>query len=147
MSRRDDRGSAVLEFLAVVVALLVPITYVVTCVAAVESAAYATSQAVREAGRAFVTAGGASQGRVRALAAARLAFVDHGLELPPGALRVQCVDGPCLTPGSAVVVDLDWSLPLPWLPASISDGAPAAVPVRATHRLPVDDFRADPDDS
>ena len=38
-------------------------------------------------------------------------------------------------------------LPLPWLPASISDGAPVAVPVRATHRLPVDDFRADPDDS
>ena len=142
-----DRGSAVVEFLVVAVGLLVPVAYLAACAGAVESAAYATSQAVREAGRAFVTAGGATEGRVRAVAAARLAFADQGLLLPDGALRLTCVEGTCLEPGSAVVVDLSWAVPLPWLPAGLADAAPATLPVTATHRVPVDEFRADPDDA
>ncbi len=147
MNPRDDRGSAVVEFLVVAVGLLVPVAYLAACAGAVESAAYATSQAAREAGRAYVTAGGAAEGRARALAAARLAFADQGLVLPNGALRVTCVDGSCLAPGSAVLVDVRWALPLPWLPAGITGDTAASLPVSATHRVPVDDFRADPDDT
>lgn len=143
---RGESGAAVLELLIVAVVLLVPIAYLASCIGAVESASYATSQAAREAGRAFVTAGGASAGRTRALAAARIAFADQGLVLPPGALRLTCAGGPCLSPGSAVVVDLAWSVPMPWLPAGIDDTR-ASLPVSATHRIPVDDYRADPDDS
>lgn len=142
-----DDGSAVVEFLVVVLALLVPIGYLVVCAAAVERAAYAATTAVREAGRAYVTAGGSVAGRARAVAAARLAFADQGLDLPAGALRLSCLGGSCLSPGSAVVVDVAWDLPLPWLPTGLADAAPATLPISATHRVPVDDFRADPDDS
>lgn len=139
-----DAGSATLEFIVIGVGVLVPIAYLALAATSVQSAAFASSQAVREAGRAFATAADAEQGRARAWAAARVAFADHDLALPPGALRISCPDAPCLTPGSVVDVHLDWSAPLPWLPGSLADGAPLRVPVSATHRVPVDDFRDSP---
>jgi hypothetical protein len=99
--RRSDEGSAVVEFIIVGIAVLVPMVYVVQCAMTVHAAALASSQAVREAGRAFSTAATEAQGRERASIAGRLAFADQGLALPPGALRVTCPDGPCLSPGSA----------------------------------------------
>lgn len=143
-TRATDAGAAVVEFVVVVLGMLVPIAYGLACLARVEAAAYAATQAAREAGRAFVTADGLTDGRRRAAAAASLAFADQGLTLPPDSLRLSCVDGPCLSPGSAVVVDLAWELPLPWVPATLTDAVPAAIPVSATHRVPVDRFRADP---
>lgn len=134
MSR--DRGAAVIEFLILGVGLLVPLAYAGVAAAGVQSAVFASTQAVREAGRAFSSAVTADEGRDRALAAARLAFADHGLDLPSTALRLTCPQAACLTPGSTVVVDLTWSVPLP--------GLPAAVPVQATHTVPVDDFRGSP---
>ncbi len=136
-----DGGSAVVEFVFVAVCLLIPVAYVVGCAATVETAAYAATQAAREAGRAFVSAGGVREGRADADVAARLAFGDQGLDLPPDALRITCVGGACLAPGSAVVVDVAWAVRLPLLPDHV------AVPVSATHRVPVDRFRADPDDA
>ena len=143
-TRSAEAGSAVVEFVVVAVALLIPIAYLVPAAAAVQSAAFASTQAVREAGRAFSTAATEVDGRQRALAAARLAFSDHGLVLPPGSLRVTCPEGPCLTPGSVVAVDLAWSVALPWLPGSLDSDVPARVPVTATHRVPVDDLRSSP---
>ena len=142
--RRGDEGAAVIEFIVIGVGMLVPVVYLALSAAAVESAAFASTQAVREAGRAFSTAATPDQGRARAQAAARLAFADHGLALPAGALRLTCADGPCLAPGSVVDVDLDWSVALPWLPGSVSSDVPARVPIRATQRVPVDDYRSSP---
>lgn len=143
-----EAGSAIIEFLIVGVCVLVPLAYIVLAAGAVQSAVFASTQAVREAGRAFVTSATAEQGRQRAMAAASLAFDDHGIPMPPGALEVGCADGPCLTPGSTVVVTVDWRVPLPWLPASMAGSlaasAPSLVPVRAEHRIPVDDFRGTP---
>jgi hypothetical protein len=85
--RRSDEGSAVVEFIIVGIAVLVPMVYVVQCAMTVHAAALASSQAVREAGRAFSTAATEAQGRERASIAGRLAFADQGLALPPGALR------------------------------------------------------------
>ena len=133
---RDDRGSAVIEFLVLGIGVLVPLGYVAIAAAGVQAAVLASTQAVREAGRAFSTSVTADEGRGRAVAAARLAFADHGLSLPAGALRVTCPGTACLSPGSTVVVDLAWSVNLP--------GVPAAVPVHATHTVPVDDFRGSP---
>jgi hypothetical protein len=141
---RWDEGSAIVEFIIVGVAILVPLVYIVQCAMVVHTAALASSQAVREAGRAFSTAVDETSGRQRADAAARLAFVDQGLQLPAGALRVDCPDAPCLAPGSVVDVDLDWRVALPWLPAEWSGRGRAAVPITAHQRVPVDDFRGDP---
>jgi hypothetical protein len=40
-------------------------------------------------------------------------------------------------------VALAWEVPLPWLPGSLEDAAPARILVEATHRVPVDDFRSE----
>jgi hypothetical protein len=142
--RRDDTGSAIVEFIVIGVCVLVPMVYVVQCAMTVQAAALASSQAVREAGRAFSTAAVEADGRSRAAAAARLAFADQGLDLPVGALRLACADGPCLSPGSVVDVSLAWQVPLPWLPAAWTGEGRAALPITAFQRVPVDDYRGDP---
>jgi hypothetical protein len=138
----DDAGTAVVEFIVVAVGLLVPMAYVALSAAAVQTAAFASTEAVREAGRAFSTAATPEQGTMRAQAAARLAFADHGLELPFGALALSCTEGACLAPGSVVEVDLHWSVALPWLPGSMDRDVPARIPIQATQRVPVDDYRS-----
>lgn len=138
--RRHDRGSAVVEFVIVAVCVLVPLTYVVVSIATVQSAMFATSQAVREAGRAFSGAASEAGGRAAAVAAARLAFADQGLAMPADGLAVSCLSGACLEPGSVVQVDIEWDMPLPWLPESL--GSRASVPISATHRLPIDEYRS-----
>lgn len=140
----SEAGSAVVEFIVIGIGVLVPLVYVVLSAMTVHTAAFASAQAVREAGRAFSTAVTASDGRKRALTAARLAFADHGLDLPDEALRLTC-EGPCLTPGSTVDVALDWRVPLPWLPATLAEASAASVPVSAAHRVPIDDYRSSQD--
>jgi hypothetical protein len=139
----DDRGSAALEFIVIGIGILVPLVYLALAAATVQAAAFASTQAVREAGRAFTSSSTPADGRRLAQAAAQLAFADHGLTLPPGGLRITCTGGPCLSPGSIVEVALAWEVPLPWLPGALADDAPARMPVEATHRVPVDDFRSE----
>jgi hypothetical protein len=141
---REDRGSALIEFIVIGVGVLVPMVYVVQCAMTLHTAVLATSQAVREAGRAFSTAAVEGEGRRRATAAARLAFADQGLRLPSGALSLTCPDGPCLSPGSVIDVGLAWQVPLPWLPANWAGEGRASLPVRAMQRVPVDDYRGSP---
>jgi hypothetical protein len=128
------------------VCVLAPMVYLVLSVLTVHAAAFASTQAVREAGRAFSTATTSTAGRARALAAARIAFEDQGLSLPSGSLRIDCVDGACLAPGSAVEVSVDWRVPLPWLPGDWSTRVPLSVPITALQRVPVDDYRSSPAD-
>lgn len=141
---RNDSGSAVVEFLVVGITVLVPLVYLVQCAMAVHAGALASTQAVREAGRAFSMAASEAEGRSRAVAAGRLAFRDQGVDLPAGALRVTCPDAPCLTPGSVVDVDLDWRVQLPWVPADWASSSRLSVPISAHQRVPIDDYRDNP---
>lgn len=138
-----DGGSAAIEFIALGIGLLVPLVYLASAAATVQAAAFASAQAVREAGRAFSSSATPAQGQRLAESAARLAFIDHGLELPGGAMRIACTDGPCLSPGSAVEVVLAWEVALPWLPGTVAADVPARIPVEARQRVPIDDFRGD----
>lgn len=140
----SDRGSAVLEFLGLGIGVLVPLAYVVLAAAGVQAAVFASTQAVREAGRAFVSASTTGEAHARAWGAARLAFDDHGLDLPQEALSISCSGGTCLAPGSVVTVQLAWQVPVPWLPESLAGSAPGLVPVQVRHVVPVDDYRGSP---
>ncbi len=145
-SAGDQRGAAMIEFIVLGVGVIVPLAYLAISAVTVQAAAFASTQAVREAGRAFSAATTAREGRARALVAAQFAFADQGMELPADALRITCAEGECLAPGSVVDVDLAWSVPLPWLPGSLAADVPARVPIEATHRVPVDDYRSSPGD-
>jgi len=136
----EDRGSAVLEFIVIGVLVLVPMAYVVMSVMRVQAASMASTQAVREAARAYATADSVAEGRAAAVTAAQVAFEDQGFVLPDSALTVSCL-GDCLAPGSAIQVDLDWRVDLPWMPATLSQGRSGSVPIDAVHTARVDTYR------
>jgi hypothetical protein len=136
VTRSRDNGSVVLEFVVIAMGVLVPLLYVALAVMHATGAAMATAQAARSAARAFSDAATPAQGVHLARAAARLAFADHGLELPVEALHLTC-QGTCLAPGSRVSVDIDWRAPLPVV------GDVVAVPLHAHQDLQIDDLRGD----
>jgi Tfp pilus assembly protein PilX len=134
-----DDGNAVIEFLIIGVLVLIPMAYLVLCVMRVQAATFASTQAVREAGRAFNSADSVRQGQVSARMAARLAFSDQGFEFPESALRISCPASPCLAPGSVAEVLLNWQVLLPWIPAGLTSAV--SVPIEVRHLAPVDDYR------
>ena len=139
----DESGSAVIEFIVIAVLVLIPMCYVVLSVMRVQAAVFATTQAVREAGRAFTMADTSNAGFAAARMAAELAFTDQGFDSGTEGMRITCSPGACLSPGSNVEVSLDWNVPLPWLPPSLAESRAGSVPIRAVHQSPVDAYRAD----
>ncbi len=135
-----DEGSATVEFVLFSLLLLVPFTYVLLTVFQVQRAAYATTEAAREAGRAFVTAPSSGEAQRRVDEAVALALRDQGLPATGLDVRISCSSQPCLTPGGTVTVTIQDQVALPWVPALL--GRPAAsVTVRAVHVQTVDAFR------
>ena len=139
---RDESGSAIVEFIVVMLLAVLPIAYLVIAVMRVQAATYAASQAVREAGRAFIQADGVGRARSTARSAAVLAFADQGFEMPPGAVSFICAQNPCLSPSSTVTVSLNWRVPLPLIPASLSDGTPTSIAIHANQLVTVDTYRS-----
>jgi Flp pilus assembly protein TadG len=140
--RRDERGSAVVEFSWLAILLMVPLVYVMLAVFDVQRASYGATAATRAAGRAFVIVpAGLSEddARARAFDAARLAMKDQGMELSPDQLRITCDPG-CLEPGSTVTVTLDTEVRLPLIPDALG-GEPPAIHISASHTEPYGDYR------
>jgi len=140
---REERGTAVVEFVVLAVLMLIPLVYLVMMLARVQAGSYAVSQAAREAGRAYVTADGGEQAGARAEAAARIAFLDHSFETS-GRLTIVCDGSPCLRPDGQVQTTATVRVPLPLVPSFVRDVVPLSVPVTATHLSTVDRFRGLP---
>jgi Flp pilus assembly protein TadG len=137
---RDERGSAVVEFVVLAVLMLIPLVYLVMTLARVQAGSYAVSQAAREAGRAYVTAERAEEAPTRASAAARIAFLDHSFH-DSGRLTIACDGFPCLRPDGRVETTASVRVPLPLVPSFVRDVVPLSVPVTASHLSTVDRFR------
>lgn len=139
-----DDGSAVVEFITIGVLMLVPVVYLVVAVSGVQAAAFATESAAREAARIVVTAPeGEAEDRV--VAAVGWALRDQRIEADPArAVTVVCASRPCRTPGSDVTVTVSVDVPLPAVPAGVSEVLPLVVPVTATHTQVVGEFEAVP---
>ncbi len=139
--RRDESGTALVEFVWLAILLIVPLLYIVLAAFETQRAAYAASAAARSAGRAFVTAPDQATGRVRAEAAVRLAYRDQELELVPD-VRITCRPDPrnCLTPGSVVRAEIRSSVDLPLMPAALGSNTPA-IRVDSEHQAPYGTFR------
>ncbi len=137
-----DDGSAIIEFTILGVCVIVPLLYIVLALMQVQSAAYAVTQAAREAGRAYVLAPTPAIGQARAQAALRLALTNHGLAPDAARLTLRCRGGACLTPGSTITVDVDMAVDLPLLPAGLAASTGASIPVTSTHVATVDRLRS-----
>ena len=141
MRNRGDEGTALVEFTYLAILLMVPVVYVLLAVFRVQSAAFAVTEAARQAGRAYATADTPEQGRQRAERAASLALHDQGItDAPPP--DITCPDPrPCLTPGTHVRATVSYRVRLLFLDAFLTT---ASIPVTATHDHLVDRFRPAP---
>lgn len=131
-------GAAIPEFIVVSVGILIPLGYLVVALAQVLGAHAAAQHSVREAGRVFVRDIAIQAGHWRAHQAAAIAFSDRGLQLPEQALHLDCRPS-CLVPGGSVRVTVDWDMPLPWLPDSLSTFV--SVPISASEEFVIDTYR------
>lgn len=136
--RRDDDGSALVEFTVLSLLLLVPLVYVLLGVFQVQRAAFGVTEAARQAGRAFAVADSVDAGTARAQAATRLALADQGIDDAPSPV-LECPEGMCLAPGSTVRVTVSYTVRLPVLSLLSRDGV--GIPVTATHVAVVDTFQ------
>lgn len=141
--RRDERGSALVEFVVLGVLMLIPLVYLVMTLARVQAGSFAVSQAAREAGRVYVTADTDAAAAARAQAAARIAFLDQSFE-DTGRLTIGCDGSPCLRPEGRVETTATVRVPLPLVPSFVRDVVPLSVPVSASQLSTVDRFRAVP---
>jgi Flp pilus assembly protein TadG len=141
-ARRDQGGTAIVEFVWLAILLLVPLLYIVLAVFATQRASYAASAAARSASRAFVTSPDQETAYARAVAAARLAFSDQGIDAADFRLVITCRPDPdrCLTPGSVVAADVRSTADLPLIPTALGDNTPR-ISVEAIHRSPYGTFR------
>ena len=137
----DEGGTAVIEFVWLAVLLLIPLIYLILCLARVQAGSYAVTQGAREAARAFVTAEDDAAAQSRARSAADIAFEDQGFG-GQGELSVGCSASPCLSPGETVTTDATVSVPLPLVPSFLGDVVPLEVPVSATQVAPVPEYEA-----
>jgi len=138
--RRDDEGSAIIEYVWLSVLLMIPLVYVVLAALSVQRAAFASTTAAREAARAYATAGSDADGEQRAEAAVALAMHDQGVNWSPNGRVISC--GECtFAPGSSFTVDLHTTVSLPFVPGWMcGDRCVAGIPVSAHHRERIDCF-------
>jgi Flp pilus assembly protein TadG len=127
---RDD-GNALVEFTYLAVLLMVPLVYVLISGFLVQSAAFGTTEAARQAARAFIRSDSYEQGRARATAAARLALKDQGVE--GGYVAIDCFGTPCPAGGSRVRITVTYHVKLPLLGSVFSDHSQGAIKVQASH--------------
>jgi Flp pilus assembly protein TadG len=143
--RRDEGGSAIVEFVFLAVIVMVPLVYVVAAVATVQRNTLAVTQAARDAGRAFATAESGAEARERVTAAVRLALADQGLPDDATVRFVasggKCTDAsitPRLSAGAEFTVCVTRRVRLPAVPTILTGRGIRTVGVYLVH---VDDFR------
>ena len=137
----DEGGTAVIEFVWLAILLLVPLMYLVLCLARLQAGSYAVTQGAREGARAYVTAEEDGSAGARARAAADIAFEDQGFA-DQGELSVECTADPCLTPGASVTTRAAVDVPLPLVPSFLGDVVPLEIPVSASQVAPVPEYEA-----
>lgn len=140
---RGDGGNAMIEFVYLSLLLMIPLFYLLLAVFQVQAAAFAVTEAARQAGRAFARADTPEAGLARASKAAQLALADQGVAasvVPSFA----CDPSPCdLSRGQRVQVRVSYTVTLPFV-GSLFGPDRAGIPVTATHVEYVDRFKAGP---
>ncbi len=125
--RHGECGAATVEFIFVGVLVLVPLLYLAIAAFSVQSNVLATTQAAREAGRAFATAPDVPTGVYRAQYAVRLALGNHGIDDEGAVLRFVAAESSCSSGAPAA--------PDPGA-ASLDPGAVFAICVVSTFDVP-----------
>jgi len=142
--RRDESGTALIEFIWLGLLLLVPLVYIMWSVFDAQRGAFAASSASRAAGRAFVLAPDQETAKDRAEAAVDIALIDQGVDPDDADVIITCEprQGQCLTSGSVITVEVVVQQPLPLVPSALGSSAPS-VRLTSTHVEPYGTYRED----
>lgn len=142
--RGNQRGTAMVEAVWLVLLLLVPLVYLLLAVFDVQRASYAVSGAARAAARAYSLAPDEASAQVRARAAAAVALRDHDIEADDVSIHVTCspVPGNCLVPGGVIRVRLSHQVRLPLAPSALGGGAPS-FRIETSHTVAYGTYRED----
>jgi Flp pilus assembly protein TadG len=144
-----ERGAAVVEFVLVFVALVVPLVYAIAVMADVQRAVLAVSTAAREVGRVYVTAPTRVEAKERTERAYREVMANFGYAAGDPradvAIRTACSsDSPgCAAgfgPGAELWVRVTYRVPVARLPFLGAIAGPD-LPVGATQHTRVDRYR------
>lgn len=136
--QRED-GNALVEFVVLAVALLIPSLYLVLTLGSVQSAVFAADVIARDTARIHATETDPGRAEVRAREHARMILEDFGLSGDEVA-QISCTHDPCATPGGTVTAEVRLPVPVPGLGPVLGDTGP--VSVSAAHAAPVDRYRA-----
>ena len=112
-----DRGSAVVEFVALGLLVLVPVVYFVLTVGSLQGASFAAVGAADHAAKSFAQAPDEAAAHAAAEASVRVAMADFGLAEHSARLELACDRNPCLQAGAAVSARVHVAVPLPLSPA------------------------------
>ena len=137
MNLNSDDGNVILEFIGVVVALVVPLTFIAGACISVSQTYLATDAAARAASRAFVSASTDSRAQANARSAARIIMQDHGVLDTTLSTTISCSKTPCLLPSSYVTVVVKRNVKIS-LPSIFGN---RYVTVKASHTGVVDELR------
>ncbi|CUR56651.1 conserved exported hypothetical protein [metagenome] len=141
MRRRDESGSALVEFSWLAIILLVPLIWVVLSVFEVQRGAFATSAAARAAGRAYALAPDDATGERRARAVVEQVLADQGTRGQRARVEVSCEapGGNCHVGTAVITVRVDSGVDLPFFPAILGRGA-ATFSLDASHTVPMGQY-------
>lgn len=131
-----EDGSALVELLALVVLLLIPLLYLVLTLGRLQAASFAVEGAARDGARSAARAADAGTAHARAATLTRFAVHDQGLDPRSATATVTCDPRGCGTPETPVTVDVRMTVSLPFVPAFVHGHT--SVPVFARHTMLVD---------
>ena len=137
---QDEQGNALVEFVVLSAALLIPTLYLVLTLGSVQAAAFAADTIARDTARIHATETDPDRADARASRHMELVLEDHGLPVSD-VVDLSCSEDPCATAGGIVTARVRISVPVPGLGPVLGNTGPVAV--GSSHAVPVDQYRAD----
>ncbi|WP_172895776.1 hypothetical protein [Brachybacterium vulturis] len=138
---RAEHGNALVEFVVLSAALLIPSLYLVLTLGNVQAAVFAADSISRDVARIHATEADPELAVEQAARHTDMILEDHGL--PTGdVVTLHCTEDPCATPGGAVTAQVRIPVPVPGLGPVLGQTGP--VTVGAAHAVQVDQYRAGP---
>lgn len=134
----SEDGNVIVEFIAITVGLLVPLSIIANSSIMVANAYLATDISARTAARAFVVSSSDASGSRAANSAARLSAQDFDSHDSSITTKITCSKNPCLSPGGFVTVKVSKEVRLN-LPRAFGS---RNIVVAAQHTSVVDELRS-----
>ncbi|MDO5721438.1 MAG: hypothetical protein Q4P06_02710 [Actinomycetaceae bacterium] len=133
LRRPQEEGEAVVEFLFLTVALIIPIAYFILTVASLQATVFAAESSARESARILSRNWASSELAEKQV---ETIFADFGIQ-PPQVLESTCSPQPCAS-GSLVTVKVETYVEYPLIPTRWLASVVPTIPVTASATMPVE---------